>query len=299
MIYFCADDYGMTNETCNRIENCIKNGALNKVSVLPNGEIKNFKERLCESGAEIALHINLVEGFPLSNPDEVWLLTDKNKTFRYSFIGLLLLSIGAKRKEAEKQIYTEIKNQISFWRENVGFDRKILIDSHQHTHMIPLIFKTLMKVIKEEGVEVEYLRIPREPVRLYLSEPSLYFTYRPVNIIKQWLLNFFTFLNKQEIKKSGIDCAYFMGVLFSGKMDENRVRKLIGKYIKLAEKNNKNIELAFHPGYMQEGEQLPEEIRKGFEKFYYSPWRVTEYNALKGLKEYKTYMKEGKINALH
>ena len=36
MIYFCADDDGISKTSNERIEYCLKNGALNKVSVLPN-----------------------------------------------------------------------------------------------------------------------------------------------------------------------------------------------------------------------------------------------------------------------
>ena len=46
-------------------------------------------------------------------------------------------------------------------------------------------------------------------------------------------------------------------------------------------------------------EALAAKYLKDFEKFYYSPLRITEYDALKNLKDQKTYMKEGKINALH
>ena len=91
MIYFCADDYGMSSEINNRIENCLKNGVLNKISVLPNGDIKDFKEKLTYGASVLSLHLNLVEGRPLSNLDDVGLLTE-NGYFKHSFKGLFLLS---------------------------------------------------------------------------------------------------------------------------------------------------------------------------------------------------------------
>ena len=158
MIYFCADDYGISAESNSRIEECVQNGVLNKISVLPNGRTIDFKHLLTEVNAEVSLHINLVEGFPLSATEDVDMLLAKDNSFKYSFVGLLALSLSPKRKEFEKQIYEELKNQIRFWKNHIG-EEALLIDSHQHTHMIPLVFKTLLKVIKDENVDVRYLRI--------------------------------------------------------------------------------------------------------------------------------------------
>ena len=68
MVYFCADDYGISEGANSRIENCLENGVLNKISVLPNGKVLDFKKRLSDKDAILSLHINLVEGRPLSNP---------------------------------------------------------------------------------------------------------------------------------------------------------------------------------------------------------------------------------------
>ena len=280
MIYFCADDYGISEGANSRIENCLENGVLNKISVLPNGKVLDFKKRLSDKDAILSLHINLVEGRPLSNPDDVDLLVSESGYFKYSFIGLFFLSISNKRKEFEKQVYTEIQSQIKFWKKAMGENISVSIDSHQHTHMIPLIFKTLMRVIEEEGLNVEYMRIPAEPILPYVFTPSLYFEYNLIGLIKQWLLKTFALVNRRELKTSKIQSAYFMGILFSGKLNEARIRKLLPHYLKLANKYNKNIEIGFHPGYVKSEEKLLDGNRQDFSKFYYSPWRNTEYNTL-------------------
>ena len=280
MVYFCADDYGISTYGNSRIENCLKNGVLNKVSVLPNGKVLDFKKRLSDKDAILSLHINLVEGRPLSNPDDVDLLVSESGYFKYSFIGLFFLSISNKRKEFEKQVYTEIQSQIKFWKTAMGEDTFISIDSHQHTHMIPLIFKTLMRVIEDEGLTVQSIRIPAEPISPYVFTPSLYFEYNLIGLIKQWLLKTFALVNRKELKTSKIQSAYFMGILFSGKLNEARIRKLLPHYLKLANKYNKNIEIGFHPGYVKSEEKLIDGNRQDFSKFYYSPWRNTEYNTL-------------------
>ena len=280
MIYFCADDYGISEGANSRIENCLENGVLNKISVLPNGKISDLKKRLSNKDAMFSLHINLVEGRPLSNPDDVNLLVSESGYFKYSFIGLLFLSLSPKRKKLEKQIYKEIQTQIKFWKKAMGETPTVSIDSHQHTHMIPLIFKTLMRVIKEEDLKVSYLRIPDEPLLPYIYTSSLYFEYHPAGLIKQWILKTFAFINRRELKKSKIQSAYFIGIMFSGKLNETRIKKLLPHYIRLAKKHNKDIEIGFHPGNIKDGEKLIDGIRQDFKKFYFSPWRNTEYDTL-------------------
>ena len=284
MVYFCADDYGISKTSNDRIEYCLEHGALNKVSVLPNGEITDFKSRLTGNNAKLSLHINLVEGYPLSPPSEIGLLVSDDGCFRYSFIGLFFLSLSGKRAELEKQLYTEIRNQIAFWKKEIGEGVPLLLDSHQHTHMIPLVFKTLMKVIRDEDIEVEALRIPAEPISPYLLTPSLYAKYSITGLVKQWLLKFLGFINARELKKSKINHAYFMGALFSGKITEDKIKKLLPRYLKMASKRGRDIEIALHPGYLGADEQLIVGKRTGFEKFYFSPWRNKEYETLLNFK---------------
>ena len=276
MIYFCADDYGISSLSNARIEECIKNGVLNKISVLPNGEALDFNENLLDENVKLSLHLNLVEGYPLSKKQDVGMLVSDDGSFRHSFIGLFFLSIFGNRRLIEKQLYNEIKAQIDFWKNKIGEKTPMFIDSHQHTHMIPLIFRTLMRVIREENVAVEYIRIPAEPLLPYIKSVSLYLTYSPVGLVKQWLLKFLWLLNKKEFKRTGIKSAAFMGVLFSGKVTEDRVKKVLPHYNKQSE----NIEIALHPGYLERGDPLIEECRQGFKKFYYSKWRREEYNTL-------------------
>ena len=288
MIYFCADDYGISKESNSRIEKCIQKGVLNKISVLPNGELEDFKERLSKYDVKLSLHINLVEGKPLSPTQDINLLVNNEGNFKYSFIGLLLLSLSFKRKEFKNQLYKEIKEQIVFWQKNMG-ENPLWIDSHQHTHMIPLVFKTLMKVIKDENIEVENIRIPSEPISPYILTPSLYTLYSPSGIIKQWVLKIFGFVNSRKFKRSNIPTSEFLGVMFSGRVTEEIIDKLLPSYLKIAESRGKDIEITSHPGYLEKGECLMDGCRDGFKKFYFSPWRKKEY---KTLIDYK-FKKEG------
>ena len=84
--------------------------------------------------------------------------------------------------------------------------------------------------------------------------------------------------DKKYAKGYEIPTSYFMGILFSGKMDEKRVTKILPQYIRLAKKYEKDIEVLFHPGYLDEKKNDLKNIV--FEKFYISKNRKTEFDSV-------------------
>ena len=283
MIYISADDYGLCDKISKHIQKCIDEGKLNKVSVFPNFD-KIDIHNIAKRDIRISLHLNLVEGKCVEQPDEINLIADENGNFRHTFFGLFKLNLLNKRK-FEVQLYKEIKAQVLFWKGILPQDFAFSIDSHQHTHMIPAVFKTLLKVLNDEKINLEYIRIPAEPILPYIKTPSLYFTYSPVNIIKQWLLKFLWLINKPLAKKYNIQGSHFFGILFSGKMDEKRVNRILPKYKKLAEKTGKDIEVLFHPGYLEADKQDFTYGNIVFKEFYLSGNRKTEFDALMNISE--------------
>lgn len=277
MIYFCADDYGLCDSASAHIRQCINEGVLNKISVFPNMD-KVALEPISKNNA-VSLHLNLVEGKCMASAEEFRLIADENGNLKHTFGGLLKLSF-LHGKELEEELYKEIKAQVLFWKGILPKDAPFFVDSHQHTHMIPAVFKTLLRVLRDEEIELKYMRIPAESLMPYIKTPSLYFTYSPINIIKQWLLKFLWQINKKYTKKYQIPTAYFFGILFSGKMDEKRVKKILPKYIKLAEEKGRDIEVLFHPGYLEN--EKPDFKNKNivFESFYMSENRKTEFDSV-------------------
>ncbi len=279
MIYFCADDYGLCDISSMNIKRCIDKGALNKVSVFPNFDRVDLDELQKNKYVRISLHLNLVEGKCMANADEINLLADKNGNFKHTFGGLFRLNL-LQRKKLEIQVYKEIKAQVLFWKSILPDNVPFCIDSHQHTHMIPAVFKALLRVLSDEKIKTEYMRIPAEPILPYIKTPSLYFTYSAVNIVKQWLLRLLWQVDKKYIKTYKIPSAYFLGILFSGRMDEKRVKKILPNYIKLAERDGRDIEVLFHPGYMDENEIDLKNQDIVFREFYLSENRKTEFESV-------------------
>ncbi len=284
MIYFCADDYGICKGVSHNIERCIEKGGINKVSIFPNFDEIDLDKILTNKEIRVSLHLNLVEGKCMAKPQEIELLADAKGNFRYTFGGLFKLNLF-KAQKLEEQVYKEIKAQVAFWKKLLPEGTPFCIDAHQHTHMIPAVFRALVKVLKDEKVDLKYLRIPSEPVLPYIMTPALYFTYNPINIIKQWLLKILWSLNKSKIKNLKLPTARFFGILFSGKMDEKRVCKILPKYKKIAKKHEEDIEVLFHPGYLEKDEQDFKNEKVVFKDFYVSNNRKIEFDSVMNLTE--------------
>lgn len=284
MIYICADDYGLCGETSAHIQRCIDESALDKVSIFPNFGDVNLQQLLKNEDLRVSLHLNLVEGKCMSNAEDIGLIADKSGNFKNTFAGLLKLDLF-NGKKLEEETYKEIRAQVLFWKKILPEGAPFCIDSHQHTHMIPSVFRALLKVLDEENIDINHMRIPAEPLLPFVTTPSLYFTYNPINIIKQWLLKFLWQVDKKYAKKHKIPTSYFFGILFSGRMDEKRVNKILPKYVSAAEKNSMDIEILFHPGYLKNADKDFKNNNIVFEKFYLSQNRKTEYDSVLKISE--------------
>lgn len=284
MIYFCADDYGLNDTASMHIQQCVDRGILNKVSVFPNFNKVDLDKIKHNKNVRISLHLNLVEGKCMADAYEINLLADDNGNLKHTFTGLLKLNLFHK-KEFEIQVYKEIKAQILYWKSILPDDVPFCIDTHQHVSMIPAVFKAMLKVLDDEKIKLEHVRVPAEPLLPYIKTPSLYFTYSPVNIIKQWLLNFLWLINKSQSKKYRIPTSYFLGILFSGEMDEKRVNKILPKYIKMAKKYERDIEVLFHPGYLEKKDSDFKNKNVVFKDFYLSESRKTEFDSVMKISE--------------
>ena len=279
MVNICADDYGLEPISSGHIQECIDLGILHRVSVFPNFDEIDLNAIRNGKNTQLALHINLVEGRSLADHKEIGLLADENGALKHDFVGLLGLSL-LRRKEFKEQIRKEIKAQVAFWKSILPDDMPFCVDSHQHTHMIPAVFKCLLEVLREENISPEHMRIPAEPLLPYLKTPSLYFTYSPLNMVKHWLLAFLWQIDKRFANAEEIHKSYYLGIMFSGNMDENRIKKVLPEYIKLAEKKGKAVDVSFHPGYPGGDSADFGERNVAFKGFYLSDKRKTEYHSL-------------------
>lgn len=291
-----ADDYGYSLNTSKDILDCLKVGKLDSISIICNTNA--FEESMDLLYKEIpnlpylplmSVHLNLVEGFNLSNTP----LLSKNGINNSSWADLFIASFGGMKSDLKEQAKQEIKAQINKTNEvikkcidiakknNVEYKQKGLrIDSHVHTHPIPVVFDALVEVIKEEKYNVEYIRNPKEPLVPFIKNVNLWKTYGIVNFAKNIILNIFSIKVDKYCKKHGIGLMYMWGLVMSGHMDYDRIQKLYNDMENYSNKHNKKLELLFHPGIGLKDEYSNEKNIEYFNDFNSSENRKEEKDAV-------------------
>lgn len=286
-----ADDYGVSLQGAEDILECLKEGALDSISVIPN--MSCFPACVERYGQErehfpkeplITVHLNMMDGRPLLKKEEVPDLVDEEGFFSLTWGRLFLLnySAGKKKKQVKEQLKKEFQAQINVVQEAFGL-QEIRLDSHQHPHMIPFVFDVLMELCDEKEGEVSFVRVAKEPLMPFLLQVSLYPTYSPANLIKNLLLNLYSVTAEKKLKKRNISYELMWGLLMSGYMDEERTKKLLPRMEKSAKKAGKKLEILFHPGRMKPEERTEEYRKEGFYRFYCSENREEEKRAVKNL----------------
>ncbi|MBR1616836.1 ChbG/HpnK family deacetylase, partial [bacterium] len=213
-IILTADDFGISKEANSAIENAFLDGILTSTCIMTNmPEYENAKVILRKlQNIDVSMHLNIIEGKPVlaqeNNP-----LTDKCGNFNNSFIGMLIKSFDKKYLEyVEKEFEAQIVKLL-----NDGII-PVSINSNVHTHSIPKFFEIVSRLAQKYGIK--YVRTQKEN---FYFVPNLkrhlnlsYF----VNIIKNIILNTFTFINKNTLKKYKCNTnENFLGVLYTLNMD--------------------------------------------------------------------------------
>lgn len=291
-----ADDYGLTMNVSKDILYGINHNMLNSMSIMPNMKcfeeakeyyVQNLKEGI---SPKLSVHLNIMEGYSCSNKEEVGDLVDEKGLFKVSWFDLVKSNYNPlKRNTIKKQLKIEIKNQIKKVDNAYRLleKGKLRIDSHQHTHMIPIVMESLIEVIEEEKYSVEYIRLSEEPWWIYLYNIKFLFTYSPINILKVTILNFFAITDKKKLKNIGLEPMILAGVFLSGRMDYMRLQKLIPTLVKYSIKKCVLLEVLIHPGSAAEEEMCEEFNNKGANGFYLSYNRKIEYETMLKIKEWR------------
>ena len=294
-----ADDYGYTLNTSKDILDLMKDGLLDSISIIPNTSyFDESMELLYESIPSLpflpllSVHLNLIDGYNLSNTS----LLSKNDKNVKSWGEIFIISIGGMKKVLKKQLKAEIKVQIDKAESVISkcieiaidngvpcFQKGIRIDSHIHTHSIPMEFEALIEVIKEEHYNVEYIRNPKEPLIPFIKNIGL--GYKPINLVKNIILNILSIKIDKYLDKNNMKKMYMWGLVMSGEMDFDRIKKLYPQMKKYAYKKNRKLEILFHPGLALESEYREELNKEDMKNANTSNNRIVEKKAVMNMKE--------------
>ena len=263
-VLFHADDFGITEEQAHDIlalsSACGGKGALGSVSIFANSPAFDAAAALVQPFVQagklkIGLHLNLVEGYPVTPTSEVPLLVNDRGAFRHNFMGLLLESKGVHRRAFARQVERECSAQLERFLQAFPAKKTALrADSHQHTHAIPAITNALVHAAEKMGCTFEHLRAPVEPLaphkaaailrsELEPGKPDPRIT--PDNRAKVMLLNKL-WNSKNGGAGLGIPSSLFCGVALSAHMDEMD-EELVRAFAQSAAKLGIGAEVLFHP----------------------------------------------------
>lgn len=279
-----ADDFALSVTQSEKILKSKFTGCLNGISIMVNSPNLNESLKLIDNvDLYKAIHLNLTEGRCITdNNEKVSILTDKNGVFNKSFINLLINSYLPARKKYKHAIKLELLNQIREYKKYIK-DDSIRIDSHVHYHMIPVVFDSLIEIIKNENLNVEYIRVPSENIFIYIKNITRLKNIKLINIIKVILLNILSVRNRIKYKytfKKNIPDKIFAGVMLSGHMFLDDVKIIYKELLKISKKKNKGIELLFHPGGIYHSAEIKNITNKDDYNFLTSDNRNLEFDAL-------------------
>lgn len=294
-VLFHADDYGVTLEQSKKILSCHTQGALNSISVIPNSpavreSLQLLDELDPDKKIRRVLHLNFVEGKPLADLRKVSLLVDKEGYFDKSFVQLLkwnLTKKGAEREKLKGQLKAEITAQLDMVTMENNYHISA-VDAHQHYHMIPVVLEALLEVLKEKKVQnpevcIREIRIPVDPLGPWFHARDIWHKTPWINFVKWGILRCFERKTRKRLTQEKIDSPVFFGILFTCEMKWDIVQELLPKYISVAEKKQKKLELMFHPGNLEATYELLDSRSKELAEFYMSENRFQEAECLRQL----------------
>ncbi|MCX4307566.1 MAG: ChbG/HpnK family deacetylase [Acetatifactor sp.] len=297
-----ADDYALTLNTSKDMLECMRAGRLDSISIVSN--MSCFEACMALLAGAIpqlpflplmSVHLDFVEGRSLAGRKAAPDLTKENSDLMgLGWGGLFAASyVPGRRNRIKAQLKREIKAQIEKAQPAIEKCMEIAaasgvrcgqkglrIDSHQHAHMIPVVWEAVLEVVREEGYKLEYIRNSKEVLGIFLTDVSLYRTYRPVNFVKNRILYFYSHKADRHARACGLEQMYLWGLVMSGRMDKERIEKLYSKMKKKADRDGRKLEILFHPGVTLPGEVTPEIAQEAAKDFYLRGDRHVEKDAV-------------------
>ena len=222
-----ADDFGISESVNLAIDYCLKNNIVQRTTLMVNMDSSDDAVALAKEHGyadKVGLHLNLIEGTPLTEPIKKTIFcTDgvfNGKALRNPKNRFLL------DRRTQKAVEGELRAQIEKY---VGYGFTLLhIDSHEHTHTNPSIFKLLFPLMKEYDFlscrlsrnipENEITGVKRIYKNIFNKRVS---TYNQYNQGSQWHVKYFG--SQQDVDKIALD------VKFKNSNIEVEVHPSIGK----------------------------------------------------------------------
>jgi hopanoid biosynthesis associated protein HpnK len=230
-----ADDFGLCEGVNRAVEHAHKTGVLTSATIMAGfsaaEEAIEIASRCPDLG--VGVHLNLLEGRPVSQDDRVKTLTNDQGEFAFSASKLAMISLL--KKQSREAIETELISQVQ-WVIDRGI-KPTHLDSHKHVHTFPAIYPIVVRIAGRFGIPA--IRWPYEPkvvCGIAWPLPSDKGRIRASIVRKMAVIN--KFQNDKIIKNN-----MFFGIAHTGKIDVDFIRMAASVCPKGV------VELMTHPGY--------------------------------------------------
>lgn len=238
-----ADDLGWTEGVNRGIAEAHRGGLVTSASLLANGRAFVSALDVARSNLElgVGVHLNLSNGPPTANPNEVSSLLNAQGQLHLA-TGALFLRIVTSRLNLD-EVQREWEQQIRKVRGS-GISPTHL-DGHKHVHMLPGLFEIAVRLAKKHGIRG--IRISHEDSRLraWLSSGTQQNTTVLLEQAAQARVLKFLARNARDLADHAglITTDYFCGIAQTGALTSDGVETLL--------KNlpDGTTELMCHPGY--------------------------------------------------
>ncbi len=230
-----GDDFGLAEPVNEAIVEAHRNGILTAASLMMGASAASdaVERARAVPSLKVGLHLVVVEGRPVSPPEQVPDLVDKDGEF-----SCRLIRSGFKfyfRPIVRKQLEAEIRAQYeAFHRTGFVLDH---VNAHNHMHLHPTILSLLIEIGKDYGLQS--IRFPYEP-----PLPSWRASRHGLSSKIGWWIFLAPWLKlmKERLRRAGVQINdYLFGMADSGRMTSNLVIAL------LREIPHGITEIYFHP----------------------------------------------------
>ena len=296
-----ADDLGLDEAINDAIFDLADAGQLQGASLMVAGPAVAHAMAGLRSrpGLKIYLHLVLSEGPPISAPAEIPLLVNGQGCLNLGFGRLLLASLWPRRHTSNlsRQLATEIKAQILRFQSLLGA-QSIYLDGHQHIHLVPLVWRELLKL--EPDLRPVWLRSIREPWPTAITSAAWVEALLSGGLLKWLILSLLSTALRPSLKRKKIATnSTFAGVLFTGRMADSTLSASFARlsnHPPMAGSDSATAPLLLiHPakrslsnGSKRDGSNSEGTIDGRYNLslgFYASPWRQREYQSMAQLAE--------------
>ncbi len=263
-----ADDFGLTTGVNQAIAEAHTSGIVTSTTLMANG--RAFRDAVTVAHANptlsVGCHVVLVDGFPLSRPEQVRSLLEPigreglphpklapgearavaaaagaKRRFYNGFGNIAMLSLRGKLDSCH--LREEVSAQIRSIQET-GIE-VTHVDAHKHTHMLPQVAEAMMRAAS--SCDVRAIRNPFVPVRPIIfahvvRRPKLWTRYGEVTILRRYHSAF-----RDRLRRYGMatpDGSF--GVIVTGALDMDLFHAVIGCI------PDGTWEFVCHPGYNDE-----------------------------------------------